>query len=404
MHAQTSHHQIVIVGGGSGGLTVAARLKRALPRPDIAIMEPSRTHYYQPLWTLVGAGIVNKEVTARPEADYIPQGVHWIQDHAAELHPAEHTVITRSGMAVSYDYLVVAPGIQLDWDKIPGLPAALGTHGVCSNYAYEQADKTWETLQRFQGGNAVFTMPSTPIKCGGAPQKIMYLADEHFRRRGVREKAHIIGAFASKAIFGIPMFARAIERILERKEIDFRPHHDLIALSPEDKMAVFRVTHGETSQEVTLPYDMIHVTPPQSAPDCIKSSPLAHAEGPFQGWLKVDPYTLQNSDYPEVFGLGDATGIPNAKTGAAVRKQAPVVVANLCAMMQQQPLSARYNGYGSCPLVTGYGKVMMIEFDYDGKPVPTFPLDPTQERYSMYLLKRYALPFMYWHGMLRGRA
>jgi sulfide:quinone oxidoreductase len=213
----------------------------------------------------------------------------------------------------------------------------------------------------------------------------------------------MIGAFASKAIFGIPMFAKAIEPILARKQIDFRPHHDLIALSPEDKMAVFRVTHGETTQDMVIPYDMIHVTPPQSAPDFIKTSPLAHAEGPFRGWLKVDPYTLQSLDYPEVFGLGDATGIPNAKTGAAVRKQAPVVVANLCAMMQHQPLRARYNGYGSCPLVTGYGKVMMIEFDYDGKPVPTFPLDPTKERYSMYLLKRYALPFMYWHGMLRGR-
>jgi sulfide:quinone oxidoreductase len=403
MSTQSSHHQILIVGGGSGGLTVAARLKRVLPRPDIAIVEPSRTHYYQPLWTLVGAGIVPKEVTARPEADYIPPGVRWIQDAAVELRPADHTVITRSGTALSYDYLVVAPGIQIDWDKIPSLPEALGTNGVCSNYAYEQADKTWETLQRFQGGNAVFTMPSTPIKCGGAPQKIMYLADEHFRRRGVREKTHMIGAFASKAIFGIPMFARAIEPILQRKAIDFRPHHDLIALSPEDKMAVFRVTHGETTQDMVMPYDMIHVTPPQSAPDFIKASPLAHAEGPFRGWLKVDPYTLQNPDYPEVFGLGDATGIPNAKTGAAVRKQAPVVIANLCAMAQQQPLRARYNGYGSCPLVTGYGKVMMIEFDYDGEPVPTFPLDPTKERYSMYLLKRYALPFMYWHGMLRGR-
>lgn len=404
MSTQTSHHQIVIVGGGSGGVTVAARLKRALRRPDIAIVEPSGTHYYQPLWTLVGAGVVSKEVTARPQADYIPSGVRWVQDAATALRPAERTVMTKGGAALSYDYLVLAPGIQLDWEKIPGLPEALGTDGVCSNYAYEQAEKTWETLRRFQGGNAVFTMPATPIKCGGAPQKIMYLAEEHFRRRGVRAKTHIIGAFATQAIFGIPLFAKAIEPILVRKEIDFRPQHDLIALHPGDKMAVFRVAHEEGAKEVTIPYDMIHVTPPQSAPDFIKASPLAHAEGPFKGWLQVDPYTLQNPEYPEVFGLGDATGIPNAKTGAAVRKQAPVVVANLGAVMQHQPLSARYHGYGSCPLVTGYGKVMMIEFDYEGKPVPTFPLDPTKERYSMYLLKRYALPFMYWHGMLRGRA
>jgi len=327
-----------------------------------------------------------------------------VQDYVTELQPAERTLTTREGTVLGYDYLVVAPGIQLDWDKIAGLPEALGQHGVCSNYAYDQAAYTWETLRHFPGGNAVFTMPSTPIKCGGAPQKIMYLADEHLRRTGVRDKSNIIGAFAGQAIFGIPMFAAAIERILERKQIDFRPRHDLIALHAAEKAAVFRVTQGDTTQEVTVPYDMIHVTPPQSAPDFIKTSPLAHSTGPFQGWLQVDPYTLQHPDYPEVFGLGDVAGIPNAKTGAAVRKQAPVVVANLLALMQQQPLTARYNGYGSCPLVTGYHKVMMIEFDYDGKPTPTFPLDPTKERYSMYLLKRYALPYMYWHGMLRGRA
>lgn len=404
MSTQTRHHQVVIIGGGTAGLTVAARLTRALAKPDIAVVEPSRTHYYQPLWTFVGAGIVPKEITARPEADYMPQGVHWLQDTATALRPMEHAVTLASGTTITYDYMVVAPGIQLDWHKIPGLPEALGSNGVCSNYAYEQAPRTWETLQHFRGGNALFTMPSTPIKCGGAPQKIMYLADEHFRQRGVREKTRLMGTFASKAIFGIPLFAKAIAEIVERKQIDFRPQHDLIALYPADKIAVFQVTQGDTATEVSIPYDMIHVTPPQSAPDVVKDSPLAHADGPFKGWLKVDPYTLQHPDYPEVFGLGDATGLPNAKTGAAVRKQAPVVVANLLATMQKRPMTARYNGYGSCPLVTGYGKVMMIEFDYDGKPVPTFPLDPTKERYSMYVLKRYALPFMYWHGMLRGRA
>lgn len=292
---QTAHYQIVIIGGGSAGLTVAARLTPALSRPDIAVVEPSRTHYYQPLWTFVGARIVPKEMTARPEADYIPRGVYWFQDSVTALRPAEHAVTLASGATITYDYLVVAPGIQLDRHKIPGLPEALGRHGVCSNYAYEQAAKTWETLQGFQGGNALFTMPATPVKCGGALQKIMYLADEHFRRRGVQDKTHLIGAFAGKAIVGIPLFARVIEGILERKQIDFQPQHDLVALHPADKMVVFRVTQGDASTEVTHPYDMIHVTPPQSAPDVVKQSPLAHADGPFQGRLKVDLYTLQHN-------------------------------------------------------------------------------------------------------------
>jgi sulfide:quinone oxidoreductase len=397
MRAQTSHHQILIVGGGSSDLTVAAHVKRALPRPDIAVVEPSRTHYYQPLWTLVGAGLVPKVVTARPEADYLPSGVRWLQDTATELRPAERAVITRSGIVLSYAFLALAPGIQLDWDTMPGVPTALGTNGVCSNDAYAHTEKSWETLQRFQGGNAVFTIPSTPITCGGAPQKIVYLADEYFRRRGVREKARIIGTFAGQAIFGIPMGARAIEPILERKQIDCRPRPNLIALHPEDKQAVFQVTHGATTQEVTLPYDMIHVTPPQRAPDCLKASPLAHADGPFQGWLKVDPPRCKvptilrslASVTPRVF----RTPRPAQRCANKRRWSSPT-----CAVMQHPPLRARYNGYGACPLVTGYGKVMMLEFDYDGRPVPTFPLDPTKERDSMPLLKRYALPFLYWHA------
>ncbi|MGE3541669.1 MAG: FAD/NAD(P)-binding oxidoreductase [Candidatus Tectimicrobiota bacterium] len=320
---------------------MAARLQRVLRTPDIAIVEPSSTHYSQPLWTLVGVGVVNKDVTARPAVDDIPRGVRWLQDDVTELRPAERTVMTRGGAAISYDSLVVSPGIQIDWEKIAGFLEALGTLGVCSTYAYEHVEKTWDTLRHCAGGNAVFTIPATPIKCGGAPQKILSLADERFRRRGVRDKTHIIGAFAPKAVFGMPMVTRAIERVLERKPIDCRPPYDRMALHPEDKKAVFRVTHGEATQEGTIPYDMIYVTPPQSAPDCIKASPLAHAEGPLQGWLNVDPYTLQRPDYPEVFGRGDATGIPNATTGAAVRKQAPVVVANLHAVMQRQPRRAR---------------------------------------------------------------
>jgi sulfide:quinone oxidoreductase len=390
-------HQVVIIGGGNAGISVAARLKRARPGTDIAIIEPSGKHYYQPLWTLVGGGVFDKRVTEHDEASYIPNGTTWIRDTVIQMCPDDHTVITSDGTRVGYEYLVVAPGMQLDWHKVKGLPEALGHDGVCSNYAYEHVDKTWEFIKAFKGGNAIFTHPNTPIKCGGAPQKIMYLADDHFRKAGVRDAANIVFAIANAAIFAVPKYADALNKVVARKGIDVRYRHDLVELIPESKEAVFE--HLDSGDRITMPYAMIHVTPPQSAPDFVKRSPLANAAG----WVDVDKNTLEHVRYPGVFGLGDASSLPTSKTGAAIRKQAPVLVQNLVSAIEGRPLGASYDGYTACPLVTGYGKLVMAEFDYDLTPRETFPFDQGKERFSMYVLKKYGLPAMYWHGILRGR-
>jgi len=395
------HHKIVIVGGGTGGITVAARLSRALKTPDIAIIEPSDRHYYQPLWTLVGGGAATKESTVRAEADLIPPGATWIRDRVVEFAPDQNLVTTADGRSVHYDYLVVAPGIQLDWAKIEGLPAALGRDGVCSNFSYETVDSTWRFLREMKQGRAIFTMPSTAIKCGGAPQKIMWLAEHHFRRAGVRDAVEVVFATAGAKIFGVKKYAETLERLVKERDVVTRFHHNLIAVRPASREAVFlRSEPGAAPEEVVMTYDLLHVTPPMSAPDFLKRSPLADGAG----WVEVDKHSLQHRRFPNVFGLGDASSLPTSRTGAAIRKQAPVLVANLLAHMAGRPLAASYDGYTSCPLVTGYGRLVLAEFDYDGKPAETFPFDQSKERLSMYLLKKHALPQLYWHGMLRGRA
>lgn len=395
------HHKIVIVGGGTGGITVAARLSRALKTPDIAIIEPSDRHYYQPLWTLVGGGAATKESTVRAEADLIPPGATWIRDRVVEFAPDQNLVTTADGRSVHYDYLVVAPGIQLDWAKIEGLPAALGRDGVCSNFSYETVDSTWRFLREMKQGRAIFTMPSTAIKCGGAPQKIMWLAEHHFRRAGVRDAVEVVFATAGAKIFGVKKYAETLERLVKERDVVTRFHHNLIAVRPASREAVFlRSEPGAAPEEVVMTYDLLHVTPPMSAPDFVKRSPLADGAG----WVEVDKHSLQHRRFPNVFGLGDASSLPTSRTGAAIRKQAPVLVANLLAHMAGRPLAASYDGYTSCPLVTGYGRLVLAEFDYDGKPAETFPFDQSKERLSMYLLKKHALPQLYWHGMLRGRA
>ncbi len=399
--SQNSHYKIVIVGGGTAGISVAARLRRA-GESDVAVIEPSVSHFYQPLWTLVGSGSLRREATARRQSDYMPGGVNWIRDFAAEISPESKYVATRSGARIGYDFLVVAPGLEMNWDAIPGLAEAVKTGSVSTNYTYELAPKTWEIIRNFKGGTALFHMPGTPIKCPGAPQKIMYLAADYFRRN--RVSAKVIYGSATASNYGIKEYASVLNRVIERYAIDPRFNHDLVEIRPERREAVFALKNDPAAARVTIPYDMMHVAPPQIAPAFIRQSPLPPLDKPGLGWVEVDQYTMQHKRYPNVFALGDVANTPNAKTGAAVMKQAPVVVRNLLSVIRGEQPVAHYNGYVACPIITGYGRLLLCEFDYSLKPSPTIPLiDTMAERYDTWLLKRYGLPWLYWHVMLRGR-
>jgi len=391
-----AHHQVLIVGGGAAGITAAAQLKRARPQLDVAILEPSADHDYQPGWTLVGAGVFSLEETRRAEGDLIPSGVTWIRDAVASFQPEANQLTTTTGATHSYDTLVVATGMKLCWDRIKGLPEALGSGGVCSIYSRDHAAYTWAVIQAFQGGNAVFTCAPMPIKCPGAPQKIAYLADDVFKRK--RLGAKVIYATATPGIFGVPTYAAPLREVVARKGIDARYNHVLTEVRPDTKEAVFRVTDGDSSREEVISYGMLHVTPPMAAPDVVAQSPLAAASG----FVEVDQYSLQHVRFANVFSLGDVSGMPNSKTAAAVRGQAPVLTANLLALLDGSPLKAAYDGYSCCPLITGYGKTIMAEFNYKQEPTPSFPLDPTKERWSMWFLKRKVLPSLYWNRMLTG--
>ena len=396
--APNLHHRVLIIGGGDAGISVAARMHRAAAGVDVAILEPSEQHYYQPLWTLVGAGEARKEATVRSEAAYIPRGVAWIRDAAAEVVPERNEVRTRDGRTITYDFLVVAPGIQVNWGAVNGLEDAIGHDGVCSNYSYDYVDKTWEFIRAFKGGTALFTHPNTPIKCGGAPQKIMYLADDAFRRQGVRDRTNIIFVIAGAGIFSVPKYAKTLNRVIDRKGIDVRFKQNLVEVRGAAKQAI--VQHVETGEQTLIPYDLLHVTPPMSAPDFIRASSLANDTG----WVDVDKGTLRHVRFPNVFSLGDASSLPTSKTGAAIRKQAPVLVHNLRRALDGEAPDAVYDGYAACPIVTGYNKLVLAEFDYDLTPRESFPFDQSKERRSMYLLKKHGLPALYWHGILKGRA
>ena len=394
-----SHHQVLIVGGGSAGLAVASQLRNQANPPQVTIIEPSKKHYYQPIWTLVGAGVFDKEISEREQAEYIPEGATWIQDYVATFDPENNSLTLKGGDTLTYDFLVVAAGIQLNWGLIPGLKESVGKPGtgVVSNYSYETVESTWETIQSVKSGNAIFTHPATPIKCGGAPLKICYLASDHWRKAGLASQVNVNFVKGGPGIFAVKKYADSLTKVADRYGINRTWNYDLKELKVAEKKAVFK--HLESGEEKVMDYEMIHVTPPMSAPDFIKNSPLAADSG----WVEVNQETTQHTRFPNVFALGDCSNLPTSKTGAAIRKQAPTTVANLTAAIAGKPLDAVYDGYTSCPLVTGYGSLILAEFDYAKKPKESFPFDQAQERYSMYALKAYALPRMYWHGMLRGR-
>lgn len=397
------HHQILIVGGGAAGITVAARLRKVehdIPL-DIAIIDPAEAHYYQPAFTLVGGGAYDLADTRRDEAGLIPDGVTWIKEAATTFAPDSNGVTLASGATITYDYLVVCPGLQTNWSAIPGLKEYVGRNGVCSNYSPDTVEYTFEVQKTLKhGSKALFTQAPMPIKCPGAPQKAVYLAADYLSRKGIRDAVDMRFLTATPAIFGVPFYAKELVKVAARHNIAVSYNHNLVEIDGRNKKTTFAITAGDQQgQKITLDFDMLHVTPPQSAPDFVKNSPLANGTG----FVDVHANSLQHLKYKNVFSLGDAAGTANSKTAAAVRKQAPVVVHNILHLIKGGAIEEGYDGYGSCPLTTGYGKVLMAEFIYGGRPTPTLPLDPRKERYLNWWIKKTFLPHLYWDYMLKGR-
>lgn len=393
-------HQIVIIGGGNAGISVAAQLLRKESQLDIAIIDPSEKHYYQPAWTMVGGGFYDINDTVKDEAAVMPEGVHWIKEAVISFQPEQNQITLNSGIQVKYDYLVVAPGIQLNWNEIKGLEENLGKNGVCSNYSFKTAPYTFECLKGSKSGRAIFTSPHTPVKCGGAPQKIMYIAADYFKRNNLADKVQVEFWSGGTKLFGVKKFEDALKKVIAKFHIKENYYNKLVEIDGANKRAKF-VGFGEQNKEVEtwIDYEMLHVTPPQSAPDFVKNSPLAN----LAGWVDVDKHSLQHLKFANIFSLGDASSLPTGKTGAAIRKQAPVLVQNLMSLLKGTPMNASYNGYSSCPLITGRGKLILAEFDYDNNPQETFPFDQAKERWSMFILKRYILPYLYWTKILKGK-
>lgn len=398
-----AHHDVIIVGGGAAGIAVASSLLTRSPSLDIAIIDPADAHFYQPGWTMVGGGVFKAGDTARTMASVIPTGVRWIKAGVAAFEPDHNQVILEGCRVVKYQQLVVCPGLKLDWQGIEGLNETLGRHGVTSNYRFDLAPYTWELVQKLKGGKALFTQPPMPIKCAGAPQKAMYLSADYWTREGVLNNIDIQFCNAGAVLFGVADYVPALMEYVKKYHIGLNFGETLVAVNgPEQQATLVKALADGSKETVVRDFDMIHVVPPQKAPDFVRVSPLADAAG----WVDVDPSSLRHKTYANVFGLGDVTNTTNAKTAAAARKQAPVVAHNLLAALGQLKGQAKYDGYGSCPLTVERGKIVLAEFTYGGKVAPSFPswlIDGTKPSVLAWYLKERLLPPIYWEAMLKGR-
>jgi sulfide:quinone oxidoreductase len=428
--ASNATGKIVIVGGGSGALMVLARLRRALSKPDITIIAPNEKHVYQPGQIFVAAGEYAPEDIIFDNTGYIGEDVTWIKDEAATFDPDNNKLTTKSGTVVAYDYLVVATGVQYHYEQIEGLTAdMLGQHGIASVYQSDLAAGTAEgaTITRdwFKAlheaaktskPRVICTQPSTPLKCGGAPQKILYLSDDFLKRDKLT--ADFTFATSGEKLFGLPEIDGALHKVQEGYgNITNKFGHELIRIDAEKKIATFHHKYqvqGEfdkdlneydmidKEEEVDLEYDFIHITPPTAAVDAVANSMLGWQKGTAKGWLEVDRETLQHRRYKNVFGIGDVCGIPIGKTGGSARHQGPIVVGNLISVMEKkEELTLKFDGYTVCPLKVSYGKIIMAEFNYDGL-APSFPLDPAQPRWVWWMFDLYMLQPMYRYLMLNG--
>lgn len=398
---------IVIVGAGAGGMAMANRLSRSLNGARVTVVDPRETHHYQPGWTLVASGVWKPESTTRPNSQFMPSGVDWVRSPARSFDPDQKAVTLENGQTLSYDYLIVATGLQLNYEKIEGMSVDLvGQHGIGSVYAsLEGATRTRDLIDQWiakGSGQGIFMHAPTPVKCAGAPLKMTFTTLSRLENTGHRERFNMDFFAPGGGLFSQPWVNDFVKQRFDEQGVTRNHFHTLTAISPEQRQAHFTRQDGTT---VTRDYDFIHVVPPMSAPDALRQSLLIAQEGPFSGnWLDVDPFTLQHNRYPEVFGIGDVIGAPINKTAASVKAQAPIVEANLLAMIEGKAPSRRHNGYTSCPLITGIGKAMLVEFGYDMEFLPSFPfIDPTEESWVTWSFKDKMLQPAY-YAVLEGRA
>ncbi len=412
--------KIVILGAGAGGTGLANTLADRLDGAEITIVDGRKQHLYQPGFTLIASGLKPASYSVSPTGDWLPKSIKWVEEYAANIDPEAQTVTTTGGTKLNYDYLILAPGLTLDWGAVEGFDLAqVGQNGIGAVYAGpDYAEATWKEMDAFtdKGGVALFSRPATEMKCAGAPLKYAFITDDFLRRKGTRDKSQVIYGSNNKALFSVPVISEKLKLLFRDRNFDVRWDHVLKGVDSASKTATFVVPATQTikdgvivdtpAREEKIAFDFINVIPPMVAPKVVQEAGLSWADKWVgQGWIEVDKSNLRHLRYPNIFGVGDVNGVPKGKTAASVKWHIPVVADHLVANIQGKEGTEVFNGYTSCPMITKIGRAMLIEFDYNDNLTPSFPgvIAPLEELWISWLMKETALKPTY-NAMLRGKA
>ncbi|BAF72241.1 NAD(P)/FAD-dependent oxidoreductase [Sulfurovum sp. NBC37-1] len=410
---------IVIIGGGTAGMTVAARLRRSAPNAKITLIAPNETHLYQSGQVYVAAGLFSEFDNKRPTSELLPDNVIWMKDKVTAFDPDKNRVQTAKHNTVPYDYLVVALGCEYDYNAVEGMSSDdIGKHGIASVYMNDLNEGTsegaivsrmWMKAIRRKAQKSevrvLFSDSQTPVKGEGASLSMLFLANDMLKGNGLKikdkdlqHKVKFTLTKAGKVLFPSAKIDAALKRTMKKTDnVSVSYGHILKRIDKEKKVAVY--ANGD--EEVNVSYDYLHITPPMRAPQVVRDSELSIKNGPHKGWLDVDENTLRHPKYRNVFGLGDVVGLSSGKSGGAVREQAIVLQDNIAAVMEGKVEPMSYEGYSVSPIKTRYGRVMLAEYTPKGL-APMFPLNPTTPRWIWWEMDLHLMRRAYYDLMMRG--
>jgi len=391
---------LVILGAGTGGTTLANRLRRKLPDDwELIVVDPSGTHLYQPGLLFLPFGAHDEVAMQRARRKTLGRGIHWVEERVDRVDTQRQTVHLSCGDPVAYDLLVVATGTEIRPDLTPGLLGSGWRRTEHDFYTLEGAQALRTALANFEGGRVVIDIVEMPIKCPVAPLEFAFLADDYFRRRGIRNKVELVYATPLDKAFTRPLAAKLLGQTLTDKDIRVEAEFALGEVDPERRVAI-----SYDGREV--PYDLLVTIPTHSGAEYVTTSGLGNE----LGFVPTDKETLQVIGQERVFALGDATDLPSSKAGSVAHFQAEVLEENILHATEGQPPEKGFDGHANCFVETGHGKAMLIDFNYQTDPLPgTYPfpgVGPFRllEETRVNHLGKLAFRPLYWHGLLPGHS
>ena len=392
-------HRIVILGGGTGGTLTANRLRKRYSRDvaTITVVDRDDAHVYQPGLLFVPFGLTTADDIVRPRGRQLHRGIEYVRSDIDRVVVAEDRVVLSDGSALPYDVLVVATGAVLQPEETEGLTGAGWRENVHTFYDLDGATALADALATFEGGRLVVNVVDLPIKCPVAPLEFCFLADWYLQERGIRDKVQLTYVTPLDAAFTKPVAAERLAGMLAEKGVELVTEFNTGEVDGEGGRLV-----GYDGREV--PFDLAVVVPVHGgAPYVARSEGLGDA----LGFVTTDPHTLQSKVRPNVFAIGDAANLPASKAGSVTHFEGEVLVENIVRFLAQEPLDSSYDGHANCFIETGFGKAMLIDFNYEQEPVPGhFPgpvgLPLLKESRANHLGKL-MFQWVYWHGLLPGR-